>query len=139
MLIYFCYFHHFLCILIIILQIYPKKETHTVGFTIFFGSNFPVTLFLPFCSLIIYQFMSENSFDLVQIGVSNRGVIIKCHKCFNMKYGNHQRADTLRTANALDIKRNTCSMSFPFSLPRLCVKITINKVVNDLQLIWRGW
>lgn len=51
--------------------------------------------------------MHENSFDLVQIGVSEqswsqRRIEIECHVCFNMKYGHHQRADVLYTVDASD-------------------------------------
>ena len=51
-------------------------------------SNILAISFKQFCSPIIHQFKPENSFDVVQIGVSNHslntgGVKTKCHRCFN--------------------------------------------------------
>ena len=60
-----------------------KKETHTVELFSVFG--------------LISNIQPENSFDSIQIGISNNlsskkeGVKIKCYKCFNMKYGRHLR------------------------------------------------
>ena len=60
---------------------------------LFFGvrSYILAISFIQVCSPIILQFKPENSFDSVQIGVSNQslntgGVEIKCHKCFDMNY-----------------------------------------------------
>ena len=60
--------------------------------------------FITFCSLIIYQFMPENSFGSVQIRVSNQSsnkgrVKIELRKCCNIKYGHDLRADTLSTVD----------------------------------------
>ena len=127
---------------------YPTKQKriNTVGFSIFRSwiKFCSAILSLHFGSPINYQFIPENLIDLIQIEDSNQssnkeGVKIECHNCFNMKYGHHQCADTLCTVDAPDIKRNTCSKIFPFSLLFLSVKITINKAVNGLLLIWRGW
>ena len=72
-----------------------KKRKHTVGVSIFKAES----IFSAISS------MPENSFELVQIGVSNKGgVKIKCHKCFIVKYGHHQRADSVCTIDAPDKK-----------------------------------
>ena len=81
----------------------------------------------------MHQFMPKNLFDLFQIVVSNQswneGVVkIECHKCFSMKYGHHQRANTLYIIDAPNNKRNTCSKIFLFSLPFISVKILSVKI-----------
>ena len=70
---------------------YPTKKKHIQLVLPFFGgiSNFSAISFLQFCSPIIHQFIPENSFDLLHIGVSNQsgnkgGVKIECHNCFNI-------------------------------------------------------
>ena len=86
-----------------LLKLYPTKKKKCIQQDfLFFGSNISAISFIQFCSPTTHQFKSKNLFDSVQIihrSVNKEGVKIKCHKCFNTRYGHHTVPDALYTAD----------------------------------------
>lgn len=107
------------------------------------AKTFQLLHLLQFCSLVICKFMPKIirvcQKWVIDKSWSKEWVRLECHECFNVGCCHHQQTDTLYTSTHPTKNANTRSKIFLFSLPFISVKFTVYKVVNCVQLFWRGW